>query len=235
MPPTIAAASPDAMPMPHMMLQLRRPAAQEQALATLIDQLHDPNSPNYHHWLTASEIGAQFGPAASDIADHHQLAHAARLHRQCGLSNSMAIDFSGTAGQVRTAFHTEIHNLVGQRRHPFRQREPIRKFRRRWRRLVVGVVSLNNIPPKPQMRATQPQLPGRLHLRPRFGNFLELVTPRRSRDDLQFQSAFNGGTTGQGPDHLSDRGHRSSTPTADWTTIHVRRSVSRWRTIPAPR
>src|SRR5580704_19477844 len=35
----------DATPMPHLMLQLRRPAAQEQALATLIDQLHDPHAP----------------------------------------------------------------------------------------------------------------------------------------------------------------------------------------------
>ena len=58
---------PDSLPMPHMMLQLRRPAAQEQALQTLIDQLHDPHSPNFHHWLSASEIGARFGPAASDI------------------------------------------------------------------------------------------------------------------------------------------------------------------------
>jgi len=39
-------SAPDTMPMPHMLLQLRRPAAQEQALTTLIDQLHDPNSPN---------------------------------------------------------------------------------------------------------------------------------------------------------------------------------------------
>ena len=58
---------PDGLPLEHMILQLRRPVAQEQALATLINQLHDPQSPNFHHWLSASEIGAQFGPAASDI------------------------------------------------------------------------------------------------------------------------------------------------------------------------
>jgi Pro-kumamolisin, activation domain len=55
------------MPMPHMLLQLRCPAAQEQALTTLIDQRHDPNSPNYHQWLSAEQLGAQFGPAASDV------------------------------------------------------------------------------------------------------------------------------------------------------------------------
>src|SRR5580704_2039115 len=46
-------SAPDTMPLPHMLLQLRRPAAQEQALTTLIDQLHDPSSPNYHQWLSA--------------------------------------------------------------------------------------------------------------------------------------------------------------------------------------
>src|SRR3984957_12335377 len=58
----------DDMPMPHMMLQLWRPGAPEQGFETLIEQLHDPKSPNYHHWLTATEIGARFGPAASDVA-----------------------------------------------------------------------------------------------------------------------------------------------------------------------
>ena len=39
-----------------------------EALEALIRELHDPQSPNYHHWLSASEFGARFAPAASDIA-----------------------------------------------------------------------------------------------------------------------------------------------------------------------
>jgi Pro-kumamolisin, activation domain len=31
------------------------------------DETHDPKSPNFHHWLNANEVGAQFGPAPSDI------------------------------------------------------------------------------------------------------------------------------------------------------------------------
>src|SRR5580700_10586429 len=45
---------PDNLPMEHLLLQLKRPPAREQALQSLIDQLHDPRSPNYHHWLSAS-------------------------------------------------------------------------------------------------------------------------------------------------------------------------------------
>lgn len=42
--------------MEHMWLQLQRSPEQEQALDKLIDQLHDPKSPNYQHWLTAKEL-----------------------------------------------------------------------------------------------------------------------------------------------------------------------------------
>ena len=97
----------DDMPMPHMMLQLRRPAAQEQALQALIDQLHDPKSPNYHHWLTATEIGTRFGPAASDIATVTAWLGRRGFAVNLVYPNAMVIDFSGTAGQVRGAFHTD--------------------------------------------------------------------------------------------------------------------------------
>ena len=65
---------PDNLPMEHLLLQLRRPPAQEQALNQLIDQLHDPASANFHQWLTPNQFGAQFGPAASDIRADHRLA-----------------------------------------------------------------------------------------------------------------------------------------------------------------
>jgi Pro-kumamolisin, activation domain len=87
----------DTMPMPHMLLQLRRPAAQEQALTTLIDQLHDPNSPNYQQWLGAEQLGAQFGPAASDIQTITNWLSQHGFTVNAVLANKMTIDFSGTA------------------------------------------------------------------------------------------------------------------------------------------
>src|ERR1700733_10231694 len=103
---------PDNLSLPHLMLQLRRPAAQEQALETLIDQLHDRNSPNYHHWLTAAEIGARFGPAAYDVEIITGWLQQHGFTVNTVYTNGMVIDFSGTAGQVRAAFHTEVHNLL---------------------------------------------------------------------------------------------------------------------------
>jgi hypothetical protein len=90
-------STPDTMPMPHMLLQSRRPAAQEHALTTPIDQLHDPNSPNYHQWLSAEQSGAQFGPAASDIRTITNWLSQHGFTVNAVLTNKMAIDFSGTA------------------------------------------------------------------------------------------------------------------------------------------
>jgi Pro-kumamolisin, activation domain len=58
---------PDNFPMEHMFIQLQRPPTEEAALQQLIDQLHDPNSPNFHQWLTPEQFGTRFGPAASDV------------------------------------------------------------------------------------------------------------------------------------------------------------------------
>ena len=176
---------PDSLPMPHIMLQLRRPAAQEQALQTLIGQLHDPQSPNFHHWLSASEIGTRFGPAASDIQTISGWLQRNGFTVNAVYSNRMVIDYSGTAGQVRTAFHTEIHYLdvngVTRFANMSDPRIPAALMP-----AVVGVPSLNNIPPKPMMRRPKAAIHShRLRLRPCLRLSMLLGDASRSRDDLQ--------------------------------------------------
>jgi hypothetical protein len=56
----------DSLPMEHMFLVLRRSPEQETALQQLIAALHDPNSPQYHKWLTAEEL-EKFGPTREDL------------------------------------------------------------------------------------------------------------------------------------------------------------------------
>src|SRR5580700_7081964 len=181
----------DAMPMPHLMLQLRRPAAQEQALATLIDQLHDPKSPNYHHWLTARDIGAQFGPAASDIATVSNWLAQQGFTVNTVYPNGMAIEFSGTAGQVRSAFHTEIHNLsVNGTTHFANMTDP--QIPAALASLVAGVTSLNDFRPRPQV-VHQSQAVGEFD---KNGNFY--MTPPDLATIYNFNQAFNGGITGKG-------------------------------------
>ena len=101
----------DDLAMEHMLLQLQRPAEQELAVQQLIASQQDPQSPNYHHWLTAEEFGTSFGPAPEDIDAVTGWLKSHGFQVNSVYPSGMLIDFSGTAGQVRTAFHTEIHQL----------------------------------------------------------------------------------------------------------------------------
>src|ERR1700744_5453854 len=45
-------AVPDDLAVDHMLLQLKRSPQQEQTVVRFIDDLHNPESPNFHKWLT---------------------------------------------------------------------------------------------------------------------------------------------------------------------------------------
>ena len=135
-------------PMEHMLLQLRRSAEQEQALIQLIDQLHDPTSPNFHGWLTPAEFGARFGLAAADLSAITGWLQGQGFQVNTVYPSGVTIDFSGTAGQVSAAFHTEIHDLdVDGVRHFANMFDP--QIPAALAPAVVGIVSLHDFRPKP--------------------------------------------------------------------------------------
>src|SRR5882762_2187987 len=56
----------DAMPLAGMQLLLHRPDKEQAALDRVSKDLHDPKSPAYHKWLTATQFAARFGVSGSD-------------------------------------------------------------------------------------------------------------------------------------------------------------------------
>jgi hypothetical protein len=77
----------------------------------MVDQ-HNTNSSNYHKWLTPEEFGAQFGPADADIQVITTWLQSHGFQVAKVSKGKIAIEFSGTAAQVKQAFHTEIHKFV---------------------------------------------------------------------------------------------------------------------------
>ena len=132
----------------HMLLQLKRPVDREAALNARIEAMHQPGNPAFHQWLTAEQLGQEYGPNPADIA-----AVTGWLTQQGFAVNSvsksgMVVDFSGTAGQVKTAFQTEIHSLsVAGESHVANMQDP--QIPAALANAVVGVTSLNNFRPKP--------------------------------------------------------------------------------------
>jgi len=138
-------AAPDSLPMLRMLLVLQRSQAQEAALETLMEQQQDRSSPNYHAWLTPQQFGQQFGPADADIQTITSWleSHGFTVNR---VSNGRTvIEFSGTAGQVRNAFHAEIHRYnVNNEDHWANASDP--QIPTALTPVVAGVDSLYNFP-----------------------------------------------------------------------------------------
>src|ERR1700752_2265054 len=105
-------AAPPNLPMDRLLLVLKRSSEQESALQATLDQQHDKSSANYHRWLTPDEFGRQFGLADQDIqaVTSWLQSHGFQVTR-VGRGRT-AIEFSGTAAQVRDAFRTEIHSYL---------------------------------------------------------------------------------------------------------------------------
>ncbi len=146
---------PDDMPIDHMLLQLRRAPQTDRAAEILIDQLHDPNSSNYHQWLTAAAFGRQFGLAQQDLMKISAWLESQGFAVNVVYPGGMLIDFSGTAGQVAAAFHAQIHNLmVDGTPHIANMSDP--QIPAALAPAVAGIVSLHNFWPHPmyQLRSS---------------------------------------------------------------------------------
>ncbi|MFZ0037699.1 MAG: protease pro-enzyme activation domain-containing protein [Candidatus Acidiferrales bacterium] len=133
--------------MEHMMLQLQRSPEQEKALRQYIDELETPGSPNYHKWLTAQQFGERYGLAQRDLDTITGWLSGHGLIVNRVYPNRILIDFSGTVGQVREAFQTEIHSLdVDGAKHYANMSDP--KIPAALAPAVVGVVSLHDFRPR---------------------------------------------------------------------------------------
>src|SRR6185437_4729022 len=138
-------AAPAGLELQRMMLLLKRTPAQETALRQLIQDQQTPGSANYHHWLTPAAFGAQFGPAAEDIATVRQWLTGQGFTVTAVAPGGNVIEFSGTAESVADGFHTEIHRYAARGAlHWANATDPA--IPSALTPVVAGVVSLNDFP-----------------------------------------------------------------------------------------
>jgi len=178
--------------MDHMLLQLRRTPEQEQALKLSIDELHNPQSPNFHQWLTAEEFGQRFGLAEQDIDAVTRWLQSYGFKINVVYPSRILIDFSGKAEQVRQAFRTEIHHLdVNGTSHIANMRDP--QIPAALAPALVGVVSLHDFRPHPMVK-----LRGQFTFSDILGDVYYAVVPGDLATIYNFIPVFNSGITGQG-------------------------------------
>ena len=145
----------DSQPMTHMLLLLQRAPEQELALRQLLDAQVTKASESYHAWLTPVQFGKQFGPSDADVQ-----VVTDWLTRQGFRVNKVAagktvVEFDGNVGQVRNAFHTEIHRFVLNGEEGFANvSDP--SIPEALSPVVAGVAALHNFPKRSYVRTNGP-------------------------------------------------------------------------------
>jgi hypothetical protein len=198
----------DDFPMNHMVLLLRRSPEQEQALEQFINDLHDPASAVFHHWIRAEEFGRRYGVASADVSWVTDWLESQGFQVNLVYTNRILIDFTGSAGQVRQAFRTEIHHLmVKGEAHIANMSDP--QIPVGLASMVRGIVSLNDFRAQPMLKARADY---------NAGGGYDLVAPADVATIYNFSPAFAAGYSGQGQTIVLLEDTDLYT-TADWTTF----------------
>lgn len=79
-------------------------------LDTLAQQLYNPASPNYRHWLKPSDIAANFAPSAQEAAAVQQFFVSHNLKVVTVGPNNLFVRARGTVGDVGKAFQVQLNN-----------------------------------------------------------------------------------------------------------------------------
>src|SRR5258708_23604788 len=102
--------------MDRMLLLLEQDAQQQNALDALLEAQQERVSPEYHQWLSPETFGQRFGASERDVERIVDWLAGHGFEVEPVASGRRQIVFSGTAAQVQSAFHTEVHlyNIDGE-------------------------------------------------------------------------------------------------------------------------
>ena len=205
---------PEALHMENIQLLMRRPAEREAALRKTLDDLHDRSSPNFHRWLSAAQLGERYGLEQSDLDAVSNWLRQQGFTVNGAYPSTLFIDFSGTAGQVRAAFHTEIHYLdVGGERHIANMSDP--QLPAALAPAVVGIISLHDFRPRPYFKPKPAET---------TGTSTALVVPADLATIYSLSGLFSSGITGTGQtiaviEDSDVYGYTSGSGSPDWNSF----------------
>ena len=149
-PPALAAARPlgpvDARaPMERMILLLKPAPGAEARLEALLAAQQDPDSPDFHRWLTPEQFGARFGPAPEGLDRVTAWLEAGGFSVDEVAAGRRTLLFSGTVAEVERAFQTPIRAFeIDGRLRQGNVDEP--SIPSALADVVAGVVSLHDLP-----------------------------------------------------------------------------------------
>jgi hypothetical protein len=200
----------------RVVMVLKRSPEQDSALAAFNERQYDPQSPDFHHWLTAEEFGKLYGSSDADVAavTNWLQNHGMQIY-EVG-KGRVYIQFTGTVGEIERAFHVEMHSYLAEGKvHLANARDP--QIPEALSPVVTGIASLHNffpqhfshpgnyvkrdlktgkytpMPPEPTdgLSEPAPRLPNGLEP-PEPGSYAGKTTPAGVRPEFEYKDPLTG-------------------------------------------
>src|SRR5579872_463384 len=92
----------------HLGLAIMLPLNNEAELDNLLQQIYDPSSPKYRHYLSVEEFTARFGPTQSDYDNVVSYMEAHGLKVTTVHANRMVLDVEGPVSAVEKTFNVQM-------------------------------------------------------------------------------------------------------------------------------
>ncbi len=92
----------------NLSLAIGLPLRNQEELTNLLEQVYDPASTNYHHFLTPEQFTEKFGPTEQDYAMVANFARVNGLTVTHTHANRMLLDVKAKASSVEKAFHVKL-------------------------------------------------------------------------------------------------------------------------------
>jgi subtilase family serine protease len=89
-------------------LAINLPMRNREALNALLQQLYDPASPSFHHFLTSEQFTAAFGPTKDDYQAVINFARANGLAVTATRANRALVEVDGSVADIEKAFHVNL-------------------------------------------------------------------------------------------------------------------------------
>ena len=87
------------------------PLRDKAGLESFLQELYDPSSPSYRHFLTVQEFTERFGPSQEDYDAMVRFAKANGFTVIGGSRDAMDVQLKGSVANVETAFHVTMDAL----------------------------------------------------------------------------------------------------------------------------
>jgi subtilase family serine protease len=102
----------DSLILKGLVLHLNPSPEQQAALDAFNSAQQTPGDADYHHWLTPEEYASRFGASPVDINTLNNYLASKGFKVESVATGGRSIVFTGTAGQIKNTFHTEIHQFL---------------------------------------------------------------------------------------------------------------------------